>query len=262
VPLDVTDAAAVEELARATAESFGKIDVWVNNAALTMFARLEDAPVEDIARIIDTNVLGYFYGTRAALPWMREQGRGVIVNVGSILSEMPAPFLAPYVVSKAAGLALSACVRTELRDAPGVKVGTVLPGAIDTPFFHHAANYTGWGLQPLRPTYDPTRVARAVVSCARWPRRKVHVGVLAGMAVWAHRRSSVVTEPIIARMVSKKHFTDEPAPATSGNLYRPDGMAEVSGGWQPNHRTRAVGATAAVGVAAAAAALARRRRAA
>jgi NAD(P)-dependent dehydrogenase (short-subunit alcohol dehydrogenase family) len=267
-PCDVTDPESVDELARFTAERFGKLDVWVNNAAVTMFARLEEAPLADIRAVIDTDVMGYVHGIRAAVPWMREQGKGVIINVGSVLSNLPAPYLAPYVVGKAASRALSACLRTELAlDAPAITSCTVMPGPIDTPFFQHAANYTGRKIKPLRPTYDPERVARAIVSCARRPRRDVYVGFLARLDTLAYHLAPGITERIAARQVDRAHFADEWAPPTDGNLHAPMVAGdEPSGGWGHSSSKKPLAGAAAVatGVAAAATAavVARGRRAA
>ncbi len=80
VPTDVTDEAAVRSLARRAVESFGRVDVWVNNAAVGLFGRFEDTPLEAYRRVIETNLFGYIYGARAALPIFREQGSGVLIN--------------------------------------------------------------------------------------------------------------------------------------------------------------------------------------
>jgi short-subunit dehydrogenase len=262
---DVTDPDSMDALARFTVERFGRLDVWVNNAAVTMFARLEEAPIDDIRAVIDTDVLGYVNGVRSALPWLREQGRGVIINVGSVLSNLPAPYLAPYVIGKASARALSASLRTELLlDAPRIKVCTVLPGPIDTPFFQHAANYTGRRLRALRPTSSPEHVAKAIVRCARRPRRDVYVGPLSRADTIAYRMAPGIVERIAARQVDRGHFSDEWAPPTAGNLHQPiNEGTEAAGGWGHSNMRPAVGAAAlATGVAAAAAAVARSRRAA
>ena len=73
VPTDVTDSTACENLARRAIESFGRIDVWVNNAAVTAFGRLEETPADASRQVIETNLLGCMHGARAALPYFREQ---------------------------------------------------------------------------------------------------------------------------------------------------------------------------------------------
>ena len=80
VPTDITDAAAVDRLARRAVERFGRIDVWVNCASVGLFASVADSPLEDVRRLLDVNVMGYVHGARAALGQMRTQGSGVLVN--------------------------------------------------------------------------------------------------------------------------------------------------------------------------------------
>jgi NAD(P)-dependent dehydrogenase (short-subunit alcohol dehydrogenase family) len=86
VVADIRDPDAMEQLAREAVGRFGRIDVWVNNAAVITYGRMEEVPVEEWHGVIETNVFGTYHGIRAALPWLREQGAGVIVNVGSVLS--------------------------------------------------------------------------------------------------------------------------------------------------------------------------------
>src|SRR5688500_8726177 len=80
VPTDVTDEAAVHELARRALERFGRIDVWVNNAAVGLFSRFEDAPIVDFRRVIETDLFGYVYGARAVRPLSSRRGRRTVSN--------------------------------------------------------------------------------------------------------------------------------------------------------------------------------------
>lgn len=83
VPTDVADATAVQALAERAITTFGRIDVWVNNAAVSVIARFEDTPIESLRRVIETNLLGYINGARAVLACFREQGNGVLINISS-----------------------------------------------------------------------------------------------------------------------------------------------------------------------------------
>src|SRR5690606_563012 len=124
------------------------------------------------------NVMGYVHGVHAALTHMRPRGRGAIVNVASIVGEVPQPYTAAYSLSKAAVRALSVSVRSELAldRLTGIEVTTVLPPTVDTPLFGLVANYTGRRVKPMPPVYSPDRVAKAVVGAVRSPRREVVVG--------------------------------------------------------------------------------------
>src|SRR3712207_3015567 len=121
---DVTDEDAMLELAQHAVERFGRIDVWVNDAAVGVFGLLDELPMEDVRRVLDVNILGCVHGVRAALPILKRQGSGVIINVASLTAPIPQPYTAPYSMSKAAIRSLGASVRSELRlgGHTGVKV--------------------------------------------------------------------------------------------------------------------------------------------
>lgn len=233
VPTDVSDEAAVEELARKAAESFGRIDVWVNNAAVTLFGRFEETPADDFRRVLDINLNGYVYGARAALPHFREQGGGVLINNGSIVGIVGQPYTSAYCLSKFAIRGLGQCLRQELIDDP-IFVSTVLPAAIDTPIFHTAANYSGRAARPLEPVYDAPQVAEAIVWLARHPVRELIVGNSGRMLAALHTLSPGLAERVMARKVAREHLQPIPVDPTPGNLFEPDPKwTSISGGWKP-----------------------------
>jgi NAD(P)-dependent dehydrogenase (short-subunit alcohol dehydrogenase family) len=235
VPTDVTDAAAVEALARRAVERFGRIDVWVNCAAVTAFVSFQEIPLEDFRRILDVNVMGYVHGARAALPNLRDQGQGVLINVSSIVAAVPQPYTHAYSMSKAAVRVLSASLRQELRvdGAKRVKVCTVMPATIDTPLFQHGANFTGRKAKTMPPVYSAERVARTIVDLIRWPRREVVVGPMGRNLVMQMKMAPGLTERLMASQVDRAHlYRAKPAPVTHGNLFEPaPGAGSVSGGW-------------------------------
>jgi NAD(P)-dependent dehydrogenase (short-subunit alcohol dehydrogenase family) len=244
---DVTDEQAVLEVARAALDRFGQIDTWVNNAAVTLFARFEETPPDLYRRVIETNLFGYVHGARAAIPVFREQGSGVLVNVSSVFGAVGAPYLSAYVTSKWAIRALSECLRQELGDAPDIHVCTVLPASTDTPLFQHAANYTGRAIVPLRPVYPPERVARAIVRLAQRPRTEVTIGFAGRGALAGRKLAPRLTERVTGRVVERSHFEDRAAERTAGNLYEPiPDLALVDGGWRRRRRLVVAGAATAV----------------
>lgn len=236
VPTDVTNEYAVQELARRTVESYGRLDVWVNNAAVTLFARFEESPPEAFRRVIETNLFGNIYGARAALPYFREQGNGVLINVSSIVGKVGQPYTSAYATTKSGIVGLSASLRQEIRDIgrdADIHVCTVLPASIDTPLFQHGANYTGRAVKPMSPVYEAEQVARAIVSLAEHPKREVVVGNAGRMLLLVHRLAPGLAERILARQVEKDHFQDAPAPPSPGNLFEPmPQWTGVSGGWK------------------------------
>jgi NAD(P)-dependent dehydrogenase (short-subunit alcohol dehydrogenase family) len=235
VAADVTDFASIQSVARRAVDEFGRIDVWVNNAAVSLFARFEEAPLSDFRQVLETNVFGYIHGARAALPILREQGHGTLINVASVVSDLPQPYTSAYVMSKHAVRALGMCLRQELAldDAENIHVCTVLPASIDTPLFQQAGNYTRRNVQPMSPVYPAEHVANAIVSLTRHPRREVTVGAAGQLARWQMKVLPGLTERLAAMLVERSHLGSMPVPPSAGNLYQPSpDPGAISGGWR------------------------------
>jgi NAD(P)-dependent dehydrogenase (short-subunit alcohol dehydrogenase family) len=109
-----TNEADVARLVSQARELTGEIDVWINNAGVTAFGTLESIPIEDHRRVLETNLWGAVYCARAVVPIFRHQARGVMINIGSILSKVGQPFVPSYVISKFALRGLSEALRAEL----------------------------------------------------------------------------------------------------------------------------------------------------
>jgi NADP-dependent 3-hydroxy acid dehydrogenase YdfG len=254
VPTDMTDEAAVAELADRAVERFGRIDIWVNNAGVYLLGSLEATPPEAFRRVLETNFFGYVHGARAVLPHFRAQGHGVLINNASVYSHIAAPWLSAYVSSKFAVRGFSEALRQELADLPGVHVCTVSPSPVDTPIFASTANYRGRAVTAPPPTYPPERVAAAVLASAVRPRRERIVGGAGRLATLIEAVAPRPFERVNRRYVDRLQFAAGPAPAGDGNLYAPvsHGLAETRGGWRrrpdppaPLRRLAAVGLLAA-----------------
>jgi short-subunit dehydrogenase len=176
VVADVTDPQQVEAVGHRAVQEFGRIDTWVNNAGIGMYGRLVDQPLEEKRKIFDANFWSVVHGCRAALPHLREHG-GVIVNVGSQVSDRAAPLVGIYSAAKHAVKGYTDALRMELEhDHVPVWVSLVKPGPIDTPFTQHASNYMEKEPQHAPPVYPPEEVAFAILKCAQRPVREVTVG--------------------------------------------------------------------------------------
>lgn len=264
VPTEVGDAASMAALAAAALEAFGGIDVWVNDAAVLHFGRLDETPAEVVDQVIRTNVIGYLNGSREALRLFRRVRRGVLINVGSILGAIGHPYTAPYVASKFAIRGLTESLREEVLDEPGIHVCAVLPAAIDTPIYQRAANFTGRRVRPIRLVHPPQVVAAAVVGLARRPRRRAYAGWSARPAVVGKALAPGLGERAVRLASDAMEIGPERAACSPGNVFRPvaDGY-RVSGGWRSRYRpSPAVGLVTllAAGLAVGAATLAARRR--
>jgi len=178
VETDVAEWPQVERLARTAVETFGRIDTWVNDATVSEYATVEDSTTDEIDRILQVNLHGAIYGMKAALPVMKRQGEGTIINVSSILGKLSVPLQAAYCASKHGLIGFADALRLELkRDQSHIEVCTILPSSINTPFFNHArAKLGGHKPQPIPPAYDPAAVADAIAFVCEHPRREVVVG--------------------------------------------------------------------------------------
>jgi short-subunit dehydrogenase len=258
-PADVTDAGALRQIAAETVERHGRLDVWVNDAAVGMFGPFADADLDAFRRVIDVNVMGYVNGTQAALREMLTLGRGTIVNVASIVGEIPQPYTAAYGMSKAAVRALGVSVRAELavQRQKRIRVSTVLPPTIDTPFFEHAANHSGRRVLAMPPVFPPSLPAKAIVRAARTGEREIVVSGAGRVLVHHHRRHPVSGEAQMALLTEKGQLSPrEPAPTTLGTIYESSpGSDRETGGWggTSRHKIRTalrlgVGAAIAIGL--------------
>lgn len=242
LPTDVTDPAQVEDLARQAVGRFGRLDAWVNNAAVASYAPFLEIPLDDLRRVMDVNVMGYVHGARAALPVFGAQGEGTLVNVSSIVSGATMPYAHSYAMSKAAVRALSTSLRQELflAHARGIHVCTVLPASIDTPFYRSAANATGGALRPIPPVYPAEQVARTIVSVLRRPRREVFAGRVGRTIMLGSALAPRVTERAMAIMVDRVQVSNRETPHTRGTLDSPgDDTGAVSGGYHGRARQAA-----------------------
>lgn len=250
VTTDVTQPQEVEALARTAVETFGRIDVWINNAGVLLWGRFSDIPAEDFERVIRVNLLGYVHGARAVLPHFRARGRGILINNASMVSAAGQPLSSPYVASKWAVRGFSDALRMDLLDEPHIQVCTVLPGVIDTPLFQHAANYTGREIDLSIPTFSPRRVADLMVELARRPRPEAGVAAPARLGSVAHTLAPRLTERRLAKSMQKSIFGKQAALPSKGNLYAPMAAGDgVTGGWQQRAGSGRTLQRAAVGAA-------------
>lgn len=221
IPTDVTREADVQNLVRETLAVFGRIDVWVNNAGVTLFALLSEAPFEEHRRVIETNVFGPMFGARAVVPLFKQQGHGVMINVGSVLSKVGQPFVPSYVISKFALRGLTEALRAEVAEHPDIHICGFYPYAVDTPHFQEGGNVRGKKARAMPPTQSPEKVARAIVDLAARPRRERHVPRVAVFGLALHWLFPRTTERLLLRSLARWHFDERPQPRTEGNLRTP-----------------------------------------
>jgi short-subunit dehydrogenase len=162
----------VQRLVDVALERFGRLDVLVNNAGIGLYGRVEDTTAEDFRDALETNVMGVHHGIRAAVPVMRRQGFGHIVNVGSVVGKRSWPYHGAYAASKFALVGLTQALRAELAGS-GVSATLVLPATTATPFFENA-RATGYVPRPIGPVQPAAAVARRIVRSISRASPEVH----------------------------------------------------------------------------------------
>ncbi|MCU1635953.1 MAG: hypothetical protein JWQ68_1192 [Cryobacterium sp.] len=232
VPTDVTDEAAVADLAAAAVARFGRIDVWVGTASAFSYGTLERTPSDVFRQVVETTFFGQVNGARAVLPHFRRQGGGVLVMVGSVYSKITTPYVSPYVAGKHALLGFAEALGQEVR-RDGIRVCCVLPATIDTPIYQHAANFTLRRVHPLPPVASPHRVARAIVRIALRPRRQVVVGQIQRVFIPLHAAAPGLYHRGVTAVMNVLALRGGGIAASSGTVFEPQpDTNRVTGGWR------------------------------
>ncbi len=252
VPTDVTDAEAVDKLARTAIGHHGRIDVWVNGVGVGAVGWFDETPVAAHRRVVESNLLGHLYGAHAAMRHFRTRGQGRLINLISVGGWVPSPMAAAYTASKFGLRGLSAALRAEVSHLPDVHVCDVAPTFVDSPGLSHAANYTGRNIQPTLPLLNPRRVADAVVGLAQSPRPRAvtWLGAAAGPGRLAQAVAPQGVGSLMRWAMEKALGLANPAPATDGNLFAPSRGTDVDGGQRKaTHQTLSrIAALGAMGV--------------
>ncbi|SCL31169.1 Short-chain dehydrogenase [Micromonospora pallida] len=222
--LDVADAGAVQQAADEVVHRWGALDVWINNAMVSVFAPAWEIPAAEFRRVTEVNYLGTVYGTLAALRHMRAHRRGAIVQVGSALAYRGIPLQSAYCASKHAIQGFNDSLRAELlHDCPGVRLSMVQLPAVNTPQFSWVRTRLPRHPQPVPPIFAPEVAARAIVWVADRGPRELNVGG----PTWQARLGNTLFPGLLDRKLARDGYdsqqTDTPIdPATwRDNLDRP-----------------------------------------
>jgi NAD(P)-dependent dehydrogenase (short-subunit alcohol dehydrogenase family) len=222
VPAECTVQDEVAQVVEQALDRFGRIDTYVANAMVTVYAEVDELEPDELRRVLDVNFFGQVYGYWAALPHLRA-ARGTFVSVNSALAYRGIPLQAGYCASKAALRTFFESARVEERKrGSGVDVSVVLPGAINTPQFDRDRQKLGREPQPVPPIYQPEPFAEAVLHCAEHPIRELPIGWGAQKLLWGQKLSPRLGDRMLLRMGWKQQTTGEPKPVDSpDNLFAP-----------------------------------------
>ncbi|HLU37292.1 MAG TPA: SDR family oxidoreductase [Thermomicrobiales bacterium] len=228
---DATDFAQVERVAEIAVEAYGRIDTWVNVCAVAGYASFEDTSLEDLRQIFDVNVMGYVHGARAALPHLRREGRGALISIASVESNVAIPLHSHYAATKHAIEGLMDGLRRELMaDGAPISVTTIKPGSINTPFFTNAMNKLTVKPQGPPPIYQPSVVAECVLYAAEHPVRDLYAGGAARMMALTQMLAPGLMGRMLSRAGIPAQETDDTATGNvTGNLYEPSNDDRVEG---------------------------------
>jgi NAD(P)-dependent dehydrogenase (short-subunit alcohol dehydrogenase family) len=225
VPADHADQDEVARVVAQAVDRFGRIDTYVANAMVTVYAEAERLEPDELRRVMEVNFFGMVYGFWAALPHLK-QSRGTFLHVSSALAYRGIPLQAAYCSSKAAGRTFLESARVELeKEGADVAVSLVLPGAINTPQFDRDRQKIGYQPQPVPPIYQPEPFAEATLHCAEYPVRELPISWGAQKLLWGQKLSPRAGDLMLLRMGWDGQHTGEPKPVDS-----PDNLFETLAG--------------------------------
>jgi NAD(P)-dependent dehydrogenase (short-subunit alcohol dehydrogenase family) len=231
VALDVTDPHAVEDAAARFESELGPIDLWVNDAMVTVFSPVSEISADEFRRVTEVTYLGVVYGTLAALHRMRPRQKGHIINIGSALAYRGIPLQAAYCGAKHAIRGFTTAVRSELfHEKSEIDISIIELPAMNTPQFDWARNRMPRDPKPMGTIYQPEVAARAVVRAAQTRPREFWVGASTFWTIVGNMVAPDVMDWFLAHSAVNGQQTEELASKERrDNLYEPVG---------PLHRTR------------------------
>src|SRR2546429_4936398 len=222
IPTDVADADQVEAAAERVERELGPIDVWVNNAMVSVFSPVKELPADEVKRVTEVTYLGVVYGTLAALKRMLPRNRGAIVQVGSALAYRSIPLQSAYCAAKHAVAGFTDSLRCELiHDKSKVRLTMVQMPALNTPQFSWVKSRLKHKTKPVPPIFQPEVGARAIYWAAHHGRRELYVGWPTVEAIVANKVAPGVLDHYLGRTGFQSQQTSEPE-----NPDRPDNLWE------------------------------------
>lgn len=203
---------------------FGRVDTWINDAAVSIYGRLDEISIDDMRRLFDTNFWGVVYGSRAALAHFKERKEPAkLINIGSVLGDRSIPIQGIYSASKHAVAGFTEAFRVEIDMAQlPVSVTLIKPSAIDTPYKDHAKNYLDVAPKNPPPVYTARVVAQSVLHACEHDVRDILVGGAGRLINFLSGLAPRSADRAMARLMPKLQRSTEPAgPRERNNLYGP-----------------------------------------
>lgn len=223
LPTDVADPRQVELAATAVESELGPIDIWINNAMVSVFSPVKEMEAEEYKRVTEVTYLGYVYGTLAALKRMLPRDRGMILQVGSTLAYRGIPLQSAYCAAKHAIQGFQDSLRSELiHDGSKVRTTMVQLPAVNTPQFGWVKSRLPRKPQPVPPIYQPEIIARTIYWAAHQDRREVWIGAPTIKGIVGNRIAPGLGDWYLARNGYDSQQTDGfDDPNRAHNLWEP-----------------------------------------
>jgi len=223
LPLDVADDKAVFEAAEKIELTLGPIDVWVNNAMVTVFGPAESLASDELRRVTDVTYHGSVFGILAALHHMKPRDHGTIIQVGSALAYRSIPLQSAYCGAKHAIKGFLDSLRSELiHDGSNVQLSMVQLPAVNTPQFGWARSHMPYRAKPMGKIFQPEDIGRAIVRVAENPRREYWLGGSAMEAILGNFLVPQYADRYLARTAVEGQQTPErESPNRPDNLFEP-----------------------------------------
>ena len=242
LPLDVEDDKAVFEAAERIERTLGPIDVWVNNAMVTVFGPAENLPPDELRRVTDVTYHGSVFGIQAALRHMKPRGHGTIIQIGSALAYRSIPLQSAYCGAKHAIMGFLDSLRSELiHDGSNVQLSMVQLPAVNTPQFDWARSHMPYRAQPMGKIFQPEDIGRAIVHVAEKPRREYWLGGPTMEAILGNFLAPQYADYYLGRnAVEGQQTAERDRPDRPDNLFEPvNGQHRMRGRFGlPRHRLR------------------------
>lgn len=220
---DVSDFEQVKAIADKTVQVYGRLDTWVHAAATGILAPFENITPEEFKRVIDVTLMGQVYGAMAALPYLKQEGRGALIHISSMEGRRALPLQSPYSSAKHGLEGFLEALRVELKhEGIPISVTSILPAVINTPYYNKVRTKLGVKPTGIPPYYDPSLVADAILYVAEHPTRDFIVGDVGRVLDVAQRVSPGLVDNILALIGFAGQRTNEPkSESAPDDLYEP-----------------------------------------
>lgn len=248
ISADVADADAVFAAARQVLDGFGGMDVWVNNAMVTVLGAVSQISPAEVRRVTEVTYLGGVHGTMAALRHMQPRAAGTIVQIGSTLAYRAIPLQSAYCGAKFALRGFTDSLRSELIYAgSAVRLTMVHLPAVNTPQFDWARNHMPHRPRPVAPVFTPEAVAEHIRDAAFQAPREIWVGGPTVQGILGQFVGPGMLDRYMAHTAHDGQMSEEPKPMAPDNLFEPAPGNQAADGrfaGEAQHHVRAFNPTA------------------